>query len=371
MFPQRRFPDGLHGNFTAYVPRQLTVFDLRLAGAPSDAVGFPHKITYAGSRPGLTTLRPRPFVAEYRPRFETFIHANSCRKLTYTWAAGGPFHVDVLHNSQTGEWNVYKFNAGCLLSHVCGQGYGEAMIHATGIGLDGAEPAFTFAGLPEECRRENLAQADCAAAGAAEFSQPEADEETIPQTLVFGVVPSAHSGNLVFVPLQKARELAAVARALKSATWGEFILRMPPQRLPELLRTLLECGAWASFDRFYVAYAQSGSRVEREELWERYQNLALGERMPLDDDPFHLAAVPGAGEGNWPERPEQAMLRWLPPLICGRLGRRFSSRRRGDYLVFDPGRAPEIVAALESAGFCCCWDEDLVRQACGITEAVS
>ncbi len=372
MFPQRRFPDGLEGNFTAYIPRQLTTFDLRLAGAPPEAVAFPAKIVYAGSRAGLTSARPRPFVAEYRPRFETFIHAGQCRKLSYTWASGGPFHVDVLHNGQTGAWNIYKFDAGRLLSHVCAQGYGEAMIHATGVGLDAVEPAFTFAGDPEECRRENLAQADSVSEAAAEEMGPEAGEEAGPPTLVFGVVPSALGGsNLVFVPMEKAMELAAIAQALRAKTWGEFKLKMPPQRLPELLRTFLECGAWSSFDRYYTANAESGTRVERETLWAQYEQLAPGERMPLDDDCFQVAAVPGAGDGSWPERPEQTMLRWLPPLVCGRLGRRVSSRRRGDYLFFDPGRAPEILAALESAGFSCCWEEELVRRACGMNKAAA
>jgi hypothetical protein len=59
------------------------------------------------------------------------------------------------------------------------------------------------------------------------------------------------------------------------------------------------------------------------------------------------------------------MLRWLPPLIRHRWGRRVYSRRRGDYLIFDPARAPEILAALEGAGYSCCWDEELVGRACG------
>lgn len=373
MLPQRRFPDGLDGNFTAYIPRQLTTFDLRLAAAPPEAVGFPSRITYAGYRAGLTTSEVRQFVAEYRPRFETFIHAGSCRKLTYTWAAGGPFHVDVLHNRETGEWNVYKFSAGRLIRHACGQGFGEAMINASGIGLDAAEPAFTFAGDPEECRCENLAQAEWANEGESEqVGGPEPGDEAGLQTLVFGAVPSALGGsNLVFVPLEKARELAAIRDALAAKTWGEFKLKMPANRLPELLSTFLECGAWASFDAFYQAYAESGTQAERDILWQQYEKLTPGERMPFDEDAFEAEAVPGTGEGNWPERPEQAMLRWLPPLICGRWGRRVNGRRRGDYLIFSPGSAPEILAALEGAGYSCCWDEELVRRACGSRKLVS
>jgi hypothetical protein len=365
MLPQPRFPD-LERNFTAYVPRQLTTLDLRLAGASPEAVGFPRRITYAGYRPALTRPELRPFLAVYRPRFETFIHAGSCRKLTYVWVVGGSFHVDVLHNRETGKWNVYKFSAGRLLSHAFAQGYGEAMFRASGIGLHAAEPAFTFTGEPEECRCENLAQAESVNQGEPEAGGPEPGGDSGPQTLVFGVVPSAMAGsNLVFVPLEKARELAAIRQALTARTWGEFKLKMPPSRLPELLTIFLQCGAWASFDLFHRAHAKSGTPPERDALWQQYEKLALGERMPLDEDAFHLAMVPGSGDGTWPERPEEAMLRWLPPLICGRWGRRVNSHRRGDYLIFDPGSAPEILAALEAAGFSCCWDEELLRQACG------
>lgn len=335
------FPQGLDRNFTAYIARQLTSFDLRLAAAAPEAVGFPGKITYAGCRPGLTSPELRNFIAEYRPRFETFINAGACRKLTYTWTGGGPFHVDVLHSRETGEWNIYKFRSGQLVSHVSGQGYGEVMIHASAIGLESAEPAFTFLGDPEDCRRENLAQIECVREEEGECSDRfEAGEDSGLQTLVFGLVPCLGTGsNLVFVPLEKAKELAAIREALAARTWGEFKLKMPAKRVPELLSTFLECGAWASFDAFYQIHARSGTRKEREALWQRYEELAPGERMPLDDDPFQAEAVPGLSDGQWPERPEQAMLRWLPPLICGRLGRRVYSRRRGDYLIFDPARA--------------------------------
>ena len=365
MFPHRRFPHGLDGNFTAYVPRQLTTFDLRLAAAPPEAVGFPAKISYCGRRSGLTSDMPRNFVAEYRPRFETFIHAGACRKLTYAWAAGGPFHLDVLHNRESGDWNIYKFRAGLLISHIVAQGYGEAMIRATAAGLHHAEPAFTFAGDPEECRRENRAQLECIRQDEAEHDVAEVVNQSGPQTFVFGAAASPGGPSLIFIPLEKARELAAIHQALWAKTWGEFKLKMPASRLPELLSTLLECGAWASFDFYYQAHARSGTPAERELLWRQYEELAPGARMPFDGDPFQVESLPGVSDGSWPERPEQAMLRWLPPLLCGRLGRRVFSQRRGDWLIFDPGRAPEILAALEGAGYVCCWDEDLVRRACG------
>ena len=373
MLPQRGFPDGLDGNFTAYISRQLTTFDLRLAAAPPEAVGFPRRLTYAGSRVGLTTAEQRLFLAEYRPRFQTFIQAGSCRKLTYTWAAVGPFHVDVLHNRESGKWNIYKFRAGRLISHTSGRGYGEAMIRASCIGLHASEPAFTFAGDPEECRRENVAQAGFAGEGEAEpGGEAEAGDGCSNQTLVFGIVPSTLGGsNLVFVPLEKARELAAIADAMAVKTWGEFKLKMPANRLLELLATFLKCGAWFSFDSFYQAHTQSGTRAERDALWQRYEELAPGKRMPLEEDGFQPEAVPGAADGRWPERPEQAMLRWLPPSIFARWGRRVYRPGSGDYLIFDPGYAPEIVSALEEAGYSCCWDEELARLACGTSSVVA
>jgi hypothetical protein len=273
--------------------------------------------------------------------------------------------VDVLHNRETGEWNVYKFSAGRLLSHASAQGYGEAMIRATGIGLHAAEPAFTFSGGPKECRRENMAQAESVNQLELQAGGSGPGGESALQTLVFGVVPGAAGGSiLVFAPLEKARELAAIQEALTAKTWGEFKLKMPSSRLPELLTTFLEGGAWASFELFYRAHAETDTPAERDALWQRYEKLAPGERMPFDEDPFQPESVSGSGDGTWPERPEQAMLRWLPPLICGRWGRRVNSRRRGDYLIFDPVCAPEILAALEAAGYSCCWNEELLRQAC-------
>jgi hypothetical protein len=198
--------------------------------------------------------------------------------------------------------------------------------------LEAEEPAFTFAGDGEECRRENRAQLEFLGQDEAGHIAEEAVSESGPPTLVFGVLASAGGGSLLAIPAEKARELAAIHEALGAKTWGEFRLKMPAGRLPELLSTLVECGAWASFDYYYQAHAQTGTRVERELLWEEYEELAPGARMPFDEDRLQVEKLPGAGEGSWPERPEQAMLRWLPPLICGRLGRRvYSGRGFGDF----------------------------------------
>jgi hypothetical protein len=171
---------------------------------------------------------------------------------------------------------------------------------------------------------------------------------------------------MVFAPLQKAEELAAIRKALRAQTWGEFKLKMPPGHLAELLAKLLAYGSWTCFDHFYRAQAKADTRAERESLWQQYESLNPGERMPLDGDKFKIDAVPGAGSGQWPERPEKAMLRWLPKGICDSFGRRAFSPATGDYLMLDPGRAPEILAALEGAGYGCRWDEDLIGRACGM-----
>src|SRR5579871_2707206 len=369
MLSHPRFPQGLADGFTAYIPRQLTTCDLRVVAAPLEEVGFPRKIRYAGHRRGITAPRLRPFVAEYRPRFETFIHAGACRKLTYISSCAAAFHVDVLQNSQNGEWSLYKFNAGRLLSYISAQGYGEALIRASAVGLDGEEPALTFCGDAEECRRENQAQREII--GRAEDVHARGTEARAPiSTLVFGVAPSVAGGmNLIFVERQKALELAAIHEASRAQTWGEFKLRMPPEPLRQVLAEFRK-RPWASFDSFYGEHVKTGTGEERESLWLKYERLGPGERMPFDEDSFPACSFAGAAHRDWPEHPEREMLSLLPPSVQREWGRR-ASGPWGECILLDPLRAPEIISALENAGFTCCWNEELVQRACGLRRKLS
>jgi hypothetical protein len=356
---------AFRGNCTAFVPRQLTAADAGRPALPRQLAGFPVHLTYRDVRPSLTGAE-RVFVAEYRPQAESFVEAGACRKLSYAWACGGPYHVDVLHDRDSGVWSVYKFRGGVLASHISARGFGEAMIRATGLGLERDEPAFTYVGDPNECQRENRAQAE-----RAQSCDRAADQRQAPNSLpwrahqfVFGLVEGEGEARLVFIPAETARELAAVHQALRAETWGEFRSRMPAQHLAALQRVMEAQYLWGSFDEYYGERRASGTRAEREELWEKW--CASKSRPPLDEDGFTIDAIPGCGEGGWPEWPEQEMLRWLPPEICSGFGEVLHSGLNGRFLALDAGRAPEIIEALERAGYECLCDEALVRRACGV-----
>ncbi len=368
MAPRKRssIVAAFRGNCTAFIPRQLTARDLDWLKLPPALVGFPAQLTYRDVRPGLTGGR-RIFVAEYQPQGESFVQSGACRKLTYRWVGGGGYHVDVLHDAGSGRWSLYKFRAGQLASQVSGEGFGEAMIRATAVGLDRHEPAFTFVGGMEECEAENRAQREQAWAAELRAQQRQQSENIAAsrvQKLAFGTLPKAvGTPNLVFIPLEIAASLAAVHRAMKAASWGEFKALMPAERLLPLMSTMREVYGWQSFDEYYEECRADGTRSERESLWLAW--CASRERAPLDDDDFHSEQIPGYCDGDWPDWPEQEMLRWLPREICTEFGHTEDSVFNGPFLQLDVARAPDILAALERAGYVCVWEEELVRRACG------
>jgi len=371
MLPRKRssITAVFRGNCTAFIPRQLTAPDLDWLKLPRALAGFPTQLTYRDVRPGLTG-GSRIFVAEYRAQGESFVQADACRKLTYRWVGGGEYHVDVLHDGVSGRWSVYKFKAGKLVSQVAGEGFGEAMIRATAFGLDRQEPAFTFIGEVGECQAENRAQA--ARAHAAEMRARARQQQDQPpdianlraQKLAFGMVSkSGESANLVFIPLEIAADLADIHRATKAASWGEFKVLMPAARLRPLMRKMKEVYGWQSFDDYYEERRASGTRAERESLWLEW--CASPNRAPLDEDRFKPDQIPGYRHGDWPERAEQTMLSWLPTEIGVEFGTTETSALHGDFLRLDTARVPEILEALERAGYECVCQEELVRKACG------
>jgi hypothetical protein len=356
---------AFRGNCTAFLPRQIMRLELRCLDLPADLAGFPVQLAYRDVRPSLTGSE-RVFVADYRPQRGSFVVAGMCRKLSYEWPWGGPYHLDVLHDGATGVWSVYKFRSGMQVSHVSARGFGEAMIRATGLGLERDEPAFTYVGDEEACRRENRAQAE-----RARSYQPKEDEawrvaETVrlpAHQFVFGMVPGSRGASLVFIPAEIARELAEVHAAMRSATWAEFRLRMPAARLKRLVGRMKEHSGWKSFDEYYRDARIAGTRAERERLWQDWS--VSDSRPPLDEDPFSVDAIPGYSEGGWPEWPEREMLWWLPREVCNGFGEVVQGAGRREYLALHAGRAPEIIEALEHAGYECVCDEELVRKACG------
>jgi hypothetical protein len=148
---------------------------------------------------------------------------------------------------------------------------------------------------------------------------------------VFGVVARGDESNLVFIPELEAKRLAAIYDAISSKTWGEFARRMPADDLQDVISWFIE--------------------DERD--------------VPSDDEKFVPEFLPPPYfDGDWPDWAEQKMLQWVPASILQKYATMMPTAINGSYPILDVSRKPEIVAAMEEAGFDCREDEKLVRNAC-------
>jgi len=311
---------------------------------PATLLCFPSCIPYVSVRRGMTSDVLRTYVAAYYPIIDSArFHAGSVQ-LSYGWVHASPFSVHVLRETNSSRWHVFKCRGSQLLSHVVGNGYGDAMIRATILGLSDREPAFTYEATLatfDEIREENLARialAEGSELDEDEFSQHNCEGEQTArtlspskQTLVFGQIQKLGEVALVFIPEADALRLAAIHRAIATAeTWGDFVDAIPPEELDTV------------YDR---AFDET-------------------ERLPNRSAKFDPDLL-GVCEGDYPDWPEQKMLDWLPAHVCREFGRTDSSVLNGPFLSLDVRRTPEILAALERAGFECRLDEELVGRASG------
>jgi hypothetical protein len=175
--------------------------------------------------------------------------------------------------------------------------------------------------------------------------------------LVYGQVDDY----LVFIPRQRAIELAAVHSALQSAkTWGEFRAQVMPRDYEDALTWYADA---LSFEDFCAE--ESIDLARRAEAWSRYQQLSIGERPPLDGDEFKREHIPPFFDGDYPEWPAGSMRVWVPEHIQLTIGQVKDSNLNGDFLTFSPRKEQRAVAAFEAAGYSCCRDDDLTRRASG------
>jgi hypothetical protein len=193
----------------------------------------------------MTSDVRRTYVAAYYPIFDSARFSAGSVQLSYGWLHVSSFSVHVLRETISSRWHVFKCCGRRLLSHVVGDGYGDAMIRATILGLFDREPAFAYdATLAtfDEIREENLAQialAEGSELDDGEFSlhnsEDEQTESTLSpakQTLVFGQIQKPGEVALVFIPEADALRLAAIHRAIATAeTWGDFVDAIPPEQL--------------------------------------------------------------------------------------------------------------------------------------------
>ncbi len=236
-------------------------------------------------------------------------------QLSYRWLHDSPFSVHVLREANSLRWHVFKLRGQQLVSHVVGDGYGDAIIRTTSLGLADREPALTY--------DANHASID---------EQPESTRLPSKQILVFGEIKKSGEATLIFIPEADALRLVAIHNAIQtSSTWGKFFDAIPADEL----------------DTVY-------ERVFDDET----------ERLPDRAEKFDSDAL-GVCEGDYPDWPEQKMLEWLPAHVCRQFGKMESSVLNGPYLSLDIRRTPEIIVTLAQAGFGLSWDDELVNKASG------
>lgn len=150
--------------------------------------------------------------------------------------------------------------------------------------------------------------------------------------LVFGRICGGAGGDtLVFLPAERAQELAAIHFAIATATtWRQFSRIIPAQDWHAAL-----------------------------------QGFSNYEAPVYLDAEFDSAMLPGFEDGDWPDWPEQSMMRWLPGEVWRKYAVVHQSVINGPFLSFDPKLEAKIVEALEAVGFACQRDNALVVWACG------
>jgi hypothetical protein len=139
-----------------------------------------------------------------------------------------------------------------------------------------------------------------------------------PKTLWYRESPA--NGDLVFALPENATRVDAIHRALKSDTWGEFRRRLP--------------------DDEYVQLAQK-----------MFADAIEPMPVPLDDDPFDGALIPGYYDGDYPDWLQTQMEWILPKRIVKKYGTRIATRLNGSYLQIGADEGEEVAQALKRLGF--------------------
>jgi len=134
---------------------------------------------------------------------------------------------------------------------------------------------------------------------------------------------------LVFLPVARARFLAATYHAISaSKTWGEVRRSMPAK------------------------------------AWSDVRGMLEDEEIPADDAKFDGDAIPGFGDGDWPGFPAQEMLQknFLPKDVID-LGAVRDTVLNGSYLELPESLEPRILELLRAHGYTVTKDVELMTKA--------
>jgi hypothetical protein len=81
--------------------------------------------------------------------------------------------------------------------------------------------------------------------------------------------------------------------------------------------------------------------------------------VPDDEAPFNSGAIPGYGDGDYPEWLQTKMNVYLPAQILAKFGELVATRLNGDYYHIDPSYERRILSALRKLGCSARRREDL------------
>ena len=144
--------------------------------------------------------------------------------------------------------------------------------------------------------------------------------------VTWGVISDQEQAVFGLTPL--VADLGVLRTAIRdAATWGEFRRVITPERVQEIADML--------------------------------------EELPPDEQPFDANEIYGYGDGDWPEWLHQEALGWMPEDLVSRFGAQEESVLNGPMAEIPADAGEALAAELETRGFHCVRDDELVTLAAG------
>jgi hypothetical protein len=177
------------------------------------------------------------------------------------------------------------------------------------------------------------------------------------ELVVWGELWDGDSPQLVFALERDASRAVKIRDALGSSqTFGDLKRRLDPEDYKHV-----EEGYSVNLWQFEKFCADCEFDPSDPKSREEYLKLELGQRLPVDEDPFDERSF--VGDGDWPEPPTQLMLGWMPMPVLKLFAEGYHTMLDGPSVRFELEEAPKIVAELRKCGYRVRRDDSLVDAA--------